>query len=80
MNTALIIGLLAACLAVSYARYKSSDCTDAGEDCIHNLNYSCLLVQDRTAIFILSTERMEAVVGGRELMKQNKAGLKKKRT
>ena len=34
MRTALLIGVLAACLVVSYARYKSSDFTDAGENCI----------------------------------------------
>ena len=32
MRTVLLIGMLAACLVVCYARYKSSDFTDAGEN------------------------------------------------
>lgn len=31
MKTAPLIGVLVACLAVAYARYKSSDFTDAGD-------------------------------------------------
>lgn len=34
MKTVLLVGMLAACLSLCYARYKTSDFTDAGENCV----------------------------------------------
>ena len=35
MRTILLVGMLAACMAVCYARYKTSDFTDAGENLLY---------------------------------------------
>jgi hypothetical protein len=39
MKTFLLVGMLAACLAICCARYKTSDFTDAGENCIIDMQY-----------------------------------------
>ena len=38
MKTVLLLGVLAACLVLTYARYKSTDFTDTGEGNMYKLN------------------------------------------
>ena len=38
MRTVLLLGVLAACLVVTYARYKSTDFTHAGEESMNIFN------------------------------------------
>ena len=69
MRTYLLIALFAACLAISFARYKSSDFTDAGEDCTfsrdkidYNIYIRIYVTKNIIAYSCLSVERMKVVV------------------